>query len=60
METFPDDYRIIGMFGRNAARLDQLGFILGKTVYHNGVPTTITKNLILNDSWEYRFFYLFK
>ena len=33
LETLPEGYRIIGFYGRSGARLDQLGFILGKTVY---------------------------
>ena len=31
--TFPEGYRIIGLFGRYGQFLDQLGFILGMTVY---------------------------
>ena len=34
--TFPEDYRIVGIFGRSGGRLDRLGFYLGKTVYTNG------------------------
>ena len=30
IETFPPDYKIIGMFGRDGGRLDRLGFVLGK------------------------------
>lgn len=48
--TFGEDYRIVGLFGRDGSRLDQLGFILGKTVFHNGAPMTVTKHLVLNDS----------
>lgn len=33
LETFPDGYRIIGFYGRSGSRLDQVGFILAKTVY---------------------------
>ncbi len=33
--TFPEGYRIIGFYGRSGDRVDQLGFILGKTVYPN-------------------------
>lgn len=49
METFPEGYRIVGLYGRQGTSLIQLGFILGKTVFHNGAPMTITKNLLLND-----------
>jgi hypothetical protein len=39
LETFPDGYRIIGFYGRSGSRVDQIGFILGKTVYpSNGAP----------------------
>lgn len=31
--TFPEGYRILGFYGRYGSRIDQLGFILGKTVY---------------------------
>jgi hypothetical protein len=37
LETFPAGYRIVGLYGRDGARLDGVGFILGKTEYHNGV-----------------------
>lgn len=49
MLEFPEGYRIVGLYGRAGSRLDKLGFILGKTVFHNGAPMTITKNLLLND-----------
>lgn len=31
--TFPEGYRILGFYGRQGSRIDQLGFILGKTIY---------------------------
>lgn len=34
--TFPADYRIIGFYGRSGARLDEVGFILAKTLYPSG------------------------
>lgn len=41
IETLPEGYRIIGLFGRSAARVDALGFVLGKTVYkYGGYGTT--------------------
>jgi hypothetical protein len=33
LETIPDDYRIVGLFGRANYYLDQLGFWLAKTIY---------------------------
>jgi len=33
LHSFPDGYRMIGFYGRPADRLDQVGLILGKTVY---------------------------
>ncbi len=33
LETIPDDYRIVGLFGRANTSLDQLGFWLAKTIY---------------------------
>ena len=39
LETFPEGYRIIGFYGRSGSRDDQIGVILGKTVYlSNGEP----------------------
>jgi hypothetical protein len=50
IETFPQDYKIIGMFGRDGSRLDRIGFILGKVVYHStGEYEVVKKHLILND-----------
>ena len=34
--TFPQDYRIIGIFGKSYGRVDRLGFYLGKTIYPIG------------------------
>lgn len=49
LETFPDGYKIIGMYGRDGGRLDQLGFVLGKVEYHsNGQPYLVKKNLVIN------------
>jgi len=49
MEILPADYRIVGAYGNAGSSVDKLGFILAKTVYHNGGPMTITKNLVVND-----------
>ena len=46
--TLPEDYKIIGLFGNDGARLDQLGFIIGKTVPNNGSASK-SKHLKLTD-----------
>ena len=33
LHQFPDGNRIVGIYGRSGEYVDQLGFILGKTVY---------------------------
>lgn len=49
LETFPEGYRMIGLYGRDGGRLDNVGFILGKVEYTYGQPTIIKKNLVLNE-----------
>lgn len=50
MLTFPEGYRIVGLFGRDGSRLDNLGFILGKTEYHkNGEIQIVKKQLLIEE-----------
>lgn len=53
IETFPDGFHIIGLFGRDGGRLDRLGFVLGKVEYAYGQQpiTIIKKHLIANEEW---------
>lgn len=46
LETFPAGYRIIGLYGKQGSRLDQLGFILGKTVYPSGDTEIMKYSLV--------------
>ena len=46
LTTFPEGYRIIGLYGKQGSKLDQLGFILAKTIYPSGEVKIIRKNLV--------------
>lgn len=39
----------MGLFGRDGARLDNLGFILGKTEYHTSEAEIVKKNLVIEE-----------
>ena len=47
--TFPQDYRVIGVYGRCGTEVDKLGFVLGKTVYPNASdPYSPNKPLLVD------------
>lgn len=47
METFPEGYHLIGLFGEQSSTLNSLGFVLGKVVFHNGVQMLEKKTIFL-------------
>ena len=36
MITFPEDFKIIGVYGGAGSRVDSLGFYIGKAIYPKG------------------------
>lgn len=47
--SFPEGYRLVGVFGHSGTTIDRLGFILGKTTYQTSEENESGKKIIKTD-----------
>ena len=48
MITFPEDYKIMGVYGASGSRVDSLGFYIGKVIFpKGGQPYVETRKMSL-------------